>query len=194
LCLCVLHLADSNDQRAAALPDLDNDASHGSGSAHLCWQCIVLYSNIRHRHFVHILSAQEAFSPGINLESFNRWYVRCQSEGDCIFLTLHADWINSLDNTISGAYALASGRRVNIFDDGIGCTVNGYVGQFSVQAIDFNILIISISVLITVRKKRFMVEPTLGKMIAVCALAWVPSIITSMYRSLILLNCDTDSL
>ncbi|EGP87642.1 uncharacterized protein MYCGRDRAFT_109455 [Zymoseptoria tritici IPO323] len=90
---------------------------------------------------------------------------------------LIADWMNSLNNTISGSYALA--HRDKGIAPGAACTINGYVGQFSVQAIDFNILIVSISVLVTIRKKTFVVAPTRGKMLGVCAMAWIPSIITS---------------
>lgn len=56
---------------------------------------------------------------------------------------------------------------------------NGWVGQFSVQAIDFNILIISITVLITVRKNRLEFEPTWKKTLAVCAVPWIFPLITS---------------
>lgn len=58
---------------------------------------------------------------------------------------------------------------------------NGWVGQFSVQAIDFNILIISIIVLITVRKNHFEFQPTLRRTLAVCAIPWVFPLITSKW-------------
>lgn len=59
---------------------------------------------------------------------------------------------------------------------------NGWIGQFSVQAIDFNILIISISVLITVRKNSFEFQPTWAKTLAVCAIPWILPLITSKPR------------
>ncbi|CZT18616.1 uncharacterized protein RCC_04460 [Ramularia collo-cygni] len=92
---------------------------------------------------------------------------------------LLADWINSLNNTISGGIALSERHREDYFTAGAACTTNGWIGQFSVQAIDFNILIISITVLITVRKNRFQFQPSWLKTLSVCAIPWLFPLITS---------------
>ena len=62
---------------------------------------------------------------------------------------------------------------------GPACNANAFVGQFSVQAVDFNILIMSITVLFTLRTRRLSAEPSRLTITSLCALAWVPSIITS---------------
>ncbi|KAF2212753.1 hypothetical protein CERZMDRAFT_97248 [Cercospora zeae-maydis SCOH1-5] len=93
---------------------------------------------------------------------------------------LVADWINSLNNSISGAYVLSRVSRPGPeLTRGPGCYANGYIGQFSVQAIDFNILVISLSVLLTVRSPRFVIEPPWWQVACVCALPWIPPIITA---------------
>ncbi|CAK1368225.1 hypothetical protein CB0940_11098 [Cercospora beticola] len=93
---------------------------------------------------------------------------------------LVSDWINSLNNSISGAVVLSRvhqpGPELSI---GPACTANGYIGQFSVQAIDFNILVISLSVLLTVRQPRFVIEPPWWQVACVCAIPWIPPIITA---------------
>lgn len=87
--------------------------------------------------------------------------------------------MNSLNNTISGAIALSRWRQEEALTAGKACTANGYIGQFSVQAIDFNILIISLAVLLTARQSRLTLTPTWRQVTFVCAIAWVPPLITS---------------
>lgn len=60
------------------------------------------------------------------------------------------------------------------------CIANGWIGQLSVQTVDFTILIISISVLSVVMSKSPTKQPSLRATIATCAAAWIPGIITSM--------------
>lgn len=59
------------------------------------------------------------------------------------------------------------------------CIANGWIGQLSVQTVDFTILIISISVLSIVLAKSPMGQPSLRATILTCAAAWVPGLITS---------------
>ncbi|KAM3414841.1 hypothetical protein BST61_g9985 [Cercospora zeina] len=93
---------------------------------------------------------------------------------------LVADWINSLNNSISGAYVLSRAHlHTSELVRGPGCYANGYIGQFSVQAIDFNVLVISISVLLTVRSPRFVMAPPWWQVAGVCAIPWIPPLITA---------------
>lgn len=89
----------------------------------------------------------------------------------------NSDWINSLNNTISG-FVLVSSRDEQLHA-GPACTANGYIGQLSVQAVDFNILVISAIVLSTVYKQRLMAEPSKKELCLICGLPWVMPIISS---------------
>lgn len=61
---------------------------------------------------------------------------------------------------------------------GAACIANAYIGQASVQAIDFNILVISIAVLLTVRQSKSMWQPPWWQTLIVCGIPWVPPMIT----------------
>jgi hypothetical protein len=86
-----------------------------------------------------------------------------------------------LNNTISGAIAIFRRHDEAPLGPGPACVANAYIGQFSVQAIDFNILIISLTVLLTVRQPRFMMEPPWWQIVLVCALPWIPPLITGEF-------------
>ncbi|XP_044716430.1 G protein-coupled glucose receptor regulating gpa2 domain-containing protein [Hirsutella rhossiliensis] len=92
---------------------------------------------------------------------------------------LAADFINSLNNTVSGAISLAKGHKDggDVIDSA--CIANAWIGQFSVQAVDFNILIISIIVLYTVINNRLVAESSTKATIIICLAAWIPGLITS---------------
>ncbi|KAG6219900.1 hypothetical protein E4U26_007041 [Claviceps purpurea] len=93
---------------------------------------------------------------------------------------LIADFINSLNNTISGAVVLSEGHTRNgKAETTPSCVINAWVGQFSVQAVDFNILIISIVVLLTVFRTHLLSDASQRKTILLCAAAWVPGFVTS---------------
>lgn len=64
------------------------------------------------------------------------------------------DFINSLNNSVSGILVLKNGYADPKAPPSMGCLANAWVGQFSVQAIDFNILIISISVFMVVQRQK----------------------------------------
>ncbi|KAH8684283.1 G protein-coupled glucose receptor regulating Gpa2-domain-containing protein [Tricladium varicosporioides] len=68
-----------------------------------------------------------------------------------------ADFLNALNNTTSGIYAFIHGS----IPPGVGCTLNGFIGQATVQATDFAILSISIATLITLRRSNY--KPTMSR-------------------------------
>ncbi|PHH64216.1 hypothetical protein CDD81_4830 [Ophiocordyceps australis] len=92
---------------------------------------------------------------------------------------LVADFINSLNNTVSGAVVLSRGNQPESLAPDAACLANAWLGQFSVQAVDFNILIISIVVLYTVLNSRIITESSTITTVGICALAWLPGLITS---------------
>ncbi|KAJ3528857.1 hypothetical protein NM208_g10014 [Fusarium decemcellulare] len=83
-----------------------------------------------------------------------------------------------INNTISGSLVLKYGPLEQVLSDGQ-CTANAWVGQLTVQTIDFNILFISITVLLTVRITHLLQDSSLRKITMVCFCAWIPGIITS---------------
>ncbi|KHN94049.1 Glucose receptor Git3 [Metarhizium album ARSEF 1941] len=92
---------------------------------------------------------------------------------------LVADFINSCNNTISGIIIIAKGSKPPTAPADANCVANAWIGQFSVQAVDFNILIISIIVFCTVFRSRRDFLPTRWQVGLVCASAWVPGLVTS---------------
>jgi hypothetical protein len=88
------------------------------------------------------------------------------------------DWINSLNNTVSGAVSLARRHDEWPIPMGPSCIANAYIGQFTVQAVDFNILVISIAVLLTVRQSYILDQPPRWKVAIVCLIPWIPPMIT----------------
>ncbi|PFH61464.1 hypothetical protein XA68_17295 [Ophiocordyceps unilateralis] len=93
---------------------------------------------------------------------------------------LVADFINSLNNTISGVITLSQGEKPTDQKADAACIANAWIGQFSVQAVDFNILIISIIVLYTVLNSRLISEPPTWATVAICIAAWIPGLVTSV--------------
>lgn len=98
---------------------------------------------------------------------------------DWIFILAYLDFINSLNNTISGALAIAKGHLNQNATVDHGCIANAWIGQFSVQAVDFNILAISIVVLCTVLNSQLIEQPSIKATGCVCVAVWVPGMITS---------------
>ncbi|KAG5970415.1 hypothetical protein E4U55_001681 [Claviceps digitariae] len=93
---------------------------------------------------------------------------------------LIADFINSLNNTISGAAVLAQGYTLTAKAPTTpACIANAWIGQFSVQAVDFNILIISIVVLLTVFRTHLLSNASPRHTLLLCVAAWIPGLITS---------------
>ncbi|KAG5920848.1 hypothetical protein E4U42_006059 [Claviceps africana] len=93
---------------------------------------------------------------------------------------LVADCLNSLNNTISGLAVLSAGHTLTARAPvTAACLVNAWVGQFSVQAVDFNILIISIVVLLTVFRTHLLSDASPRNATLLCVAAWIPGLITS---------------
>ncbi|KAK7965731.1 uncharacterized protein PG986_000008 [Apiospora aurea] len=92
---------------------------------------------------------------------------------------LIADGMNSMNNSISGVITMLNYQKREPLSPGVACTINAFVGQFSVQAVDFNILIMSVMVLLMLRTRKLSTEPSRPTILLICALAWVPSVITS---------------
>ncbi|KAH6972568.1 hypothetical protein EDB80DRAFT_834216 [Ilyonectria destructans] len=84
-----------------------------------------------------------------------------------------AEFINSLNNSISGAIFISQ-RELR---PGAACVVNGLVGQLSVQAADFSILAIAVVTLLTVT--RVLYAPTLStnrKLLSCIAIWFIPAV------------------
>ncbi|KAF4340777.1 hypothetical protein FBEOM_5299 [Fusarium beomiforme] len=92
---------------------------------------------------------------------------------------LIADFINSLNNSVSGILAIKDGYADPKAPPSTGCVANAWVGQFSVQAIDFNILIISVSVLLAVQRQQILDDSSRLMTAFVCLVPWIPGLITS---------------
>lgn len=87
--------------------------------------------------------------------------------------------IYGLGNTISGAIFLANGRTPSpLSDPPVMCRVSGWFSQSNAQAVDFNILIISIVVLLSVVKKNSITNLEMKWQICLCIAAWIPGFIT----------------
>lgn len=90
-------------------------------------------------------------------------------------LTVSAEWINTLNNTISGSIYL----RDKALYPGTGCTINGVVGQLSVQAADFSILVIAVVTLLTVTRTTYLPAASTMKKVGICLSVWIVPIITT---------------
>ncbi|KNG49596.1 glucose receptor git3 protein [Stemphylium lycopersici] len=87
-----------------------------------------------------------------------------------------AEFINSLNNSISGIYAIVNKGSITL---GPACSLNGWVGQWSVQAADFSILAIAIITLLTITRKTYMPNASLMMKIAICGSVWLIPTITA---------------
>ncbi|KAK1996706.1 hypothetical protein LX36DRAFT_610196 [Colletotrichum falcatum] len=93
-------------------------------------------------------------------------------------LTL-AEFINSLDNTISGIIYI----RDKELRPGTACVLNGTVGQLSVQASDFSILAIAVVTFLTITRKTYMPDSSTVRKIVICLSIWIVPIATSITAS-----------
>jgi hypothetical protein len=80
---------------------------------------------------------------------------------------------------VSGILVLKNGYADPGASPSTACLANAWIGQFSVQAIDFNILIISISVFLVVQRQQFLSDSSRAMTTIVCILPWIPGTITS---------------
>ncbi|KAG6000613.1 hypothetical protein E4U21_005286 [Claviceps maximensis] len=93
---------------------------------------------------------------------------------------LVADFFNSLNNFVSGAIVISDGytRTAKAYVTPA-CAANAWIGQFTVQAVDFNILIISIVVLLAVFRTHLLSQASPRNTMILCVAAWIPGLITS---------------
>ncbi|GME64580.1 Glucose receptor Git3 [Neofusicoccum parvum] len=87
-----------------------------------------------------------------------------------------AEWVNSLNNTISGTIAV---RNKGVLLAGGACTFNGWIGQMSVQAADFSILAIALVTLLTIKLKAYILNASFDKKILICLSVWAVPLATS---------------
>ncbi|CAN8105594.1 unnamed protein product [Discula destructiva] len=92
-----------------------------------------------------------------------------------VFNLALAEWMNTLNNTISGSIYL----RDHALYPGTACTLNGFFGQLSVQAADFSILLIAVVTLVTITRTAFLPFASNTKKVAICLSVWVIPIITA---------------
>ncbi|KAK0389891.1 hypothetical protein NLU13_3464 [Sarocladium strictum] len=92
---------------------------------------------------------------------------------------LVADLVYGLGNTISGAIFLANGRTPSPLNEpSVMCRVSGWFSQSNGQAVDFNILIISIALLLSVAKNHAVTDLDMKWQVCLCVAAWIPGFIT----------------
>ncbi|KAI9827296.1 MAG: hypothetical protein M1832_005434 [Thelocarpon impressellum] len=87
-----------------------------------------------------------------------------------------ADFINALNNSVSGIYKVASASEI---PEGPGCVANGFIGQLSVQGTDCTILLIAVVTLATMKKMIVIPDASIAAKSFVCAIPWILPIITS---------------
>ncbi|KAG7110905.1 hypothetical protein HYQ45_017408 [Verticillium longisporum] len=111
------------------------------------------------------------------LTSFAIYRHQMRSFRHALVLNLSvAEFINSLNNTVSGFIYM----RTRGLQPGAACTVNGFVGQLSVQAADFSILAIALVTLLTVTGTVYMPKASLARKATICGAVWVVPVATSV--------------
>ncbi|KAF1925290.1 uncharacterized protein M421DRAFT_70201 [Didymella exigua CBS 183.55] len=89
-----------------------------------------------------------------------------------------AEFLNSLNNSISGSAAVARRRPLL---PGTACEVNGWAGQFSVQAVDFSILAITLITLLTIQLRSFVIYASTATKALICLCIWIVPLCTSLF-------------
>ncbi|KAF9699561.1 hypothetical protein EKO04_002621 [Ascochyta lentis] len=89
-----------------------------------------------------------------------------------------AEFLNCLNNSTSGIAAVA--RRKPLLP-GTACKVNGWAGQFSVQAVDFSILAITLITLLTIQLRSFIIYASALTKLCICLSIWVVPLCTSIF-------------
>ncbi|KAL2060658.1 hypothetical protein VTL71DRAFT_9299 [Oculimacula yallundae] len=87
-----------------------------------------------------------------------------------------ADFINAANNSSSGLWVLIQNIPLRA---GPGCTFNGFVGQLSVQAVDFSILTITSVTLWIVTASRSRHDMRLSYILIFCCGSWAMPLMTS---------------
>lgn len=89
---------------------------------------------------------------------------------------LVAEFMNTLNNSISGFIYV----RTRKLSPGPACTANGFIGQITVQAVDFTILAIVLVTLLTITRKTYLPDVSIWAKTLICASTWIVPIITSV--------------
>ncbi|KAE8357084.1 G protein-coupled glucose receptor regulating Gpa2-domain-containing protein [Aspergillus caelatus] len=88
-----------------------------------------------------------------------------------------ADFINALNNSISGLAVLKEGHDVT---PGTGCILNAWIGQLSVQAGDFSVLAIALVALWIINQRAIVSAPDANvKKLLYCSSVWIVPVCTS---------------
>lgn len=94
---------------------------------------------------------------------------------DTVLTVWRLEFVNTLNNTISGIIYL----RDHALYPGTACTVNGFVGQLSVQAADFSILVIALVTLLTITRTTYMPAASTSRKTLICLSVWVVPLATA---------------
>ncbi|KAJ4986038.1 glucose receptor git3 protein [Stagonosporopsis vannaccii] len=89
-----------------------------------------------------------------------------------------AEFLNSLNNSVSGIAVIIRRRPLL---PGTACEVNGWAGQFSVQAVDFSILAITLVTLLTVQLRSFIIYASPITKAFICLSIWIIPLCTSIF-------------
>ncbi|KAF3046333.1 hypothetical protein E8E12_002319 [Didymella heteroderae] len=89
-----------------------------------------------------------------------------------------AEFLNCLNNSVSGIAAVARQRPLL---PGAECELNGWAGQFSVQAVDFSILAITLVTILTIQLRSFIIYASTATKALICLSIWVVPLCTSIY-------------
>ncbi|KAJ8106185.1 hypothetical protein OPT61_g9707 [Boeremia exigua] len=89
-----------------------------------------------------------------------------------------AEFLNCLNNSVSGIAAVA---RHSPLPPGTACKVNGWAGQFSVQAVDFSILAITLVTLLTIQLRSFIIYASTATKALICLSIWIVPLCTSIF-------------
>ncbi|KAL1870743.1 hypothetical protein Daus18300_005063 [Diaporthe australafricana] len=92
-----------------------------------------------------------------------------------VFNLALAEFVNTLNNTISGIIYL----RDHALYPSTACTINGFIGQMSVQASDFSILVIALVTLLTITRTTYMPNASRWRKVAICVSVWVVPLVTA---------------
>ncbi|KAK8172748.1 G protein-coupled glucose receptor regulating Gpa2-domain-containing protein, partial [Phyllosticta citrichinensis] len=93
-----------------------------------------------------------------------------------VFNLALAEFVNTLNNSISGSIKVANHGGLT---PGFLCSLNGFIGQLSIQAADFSILAIALVTLLTVKHFAYMPRASWGKKLAICLSVYIVPVVTS---------------
>ncbi|KAK8232976.1 G protein-coupled glucose receptor regulating Gpa2-domain-containing protein [Phyllosticta capitalensis] len=93
-----------------------------------------------------------------------------------VFNLALAEFVNTLNNSISGSLKVAT--RGNL-SPGFLCSLNGFIGQLSIQAADFSILAIALVTLLTVKHFAYLPRASWGKKLAICLSVYIVPVVTA---------------